>query len=157
MRHVTLEVLVPSADADTVFARISDFEQYAKYTSAVREITIDDVSDGTSTSTWSVNFRKGVLRWRERDRMDPIARRIEYEQIDGDFERFAGTWQISQAEGAVKVVFTATFDLGIPTLALIIDPIAERALSENIKAILVGLLGADIIHSPRGTGVPVAD
>lgn len=156
MPVVTVEVLVPEAAADAVFARISDFEQYAAHTPAVREITIDGVSDGSSSSTWSVNFRNGVLRWRETDRFDPIARRIEYQQIDGDFETFDGSWQVSQEGSTVRVTFRASFDLGMPTLAPMIDPIAERALKDNITAILVGLLGEQVAPVEPAAGLPVS-
>lgn len=37
--------------------------------------------------------------------------------------------------------FRAAFDLGIPSLASIIDPIAERTLAENMQLILRGLTG----------------
>ena len=40
-----------------------------------------------------------------------------------------------------RVVFTAEFDLCMPSIADLINPIAERALRENLEAILRGLLG----------------
>lgn len=39
------------------------------------------------------------------------------------------------------VSFHADFDMGITSLRAIIEPIAERSLRENIKLILVGVLG----------------
>jgi ribosome-associated toxin RatA of RatAB toxin-antitoxin module len=145
MRHVEIETLVPSGDADAVFARISDFERYADHTDAVREVAVTSLAPDLVESRWAVNFRNGVLAWSERDRIDPAARTIAFEQIAGDFHEFTGTWGVTGADGGVAVVFTADFDLGMPSLAPIIDPIAERALRENMMAILRGLLGDDIV------------
>jgi ribosome-associated toxin RatA of RatAB toxin-antitoxin module len=145
MRHVEIETLVPAGDADQVFARISDFARYADYTDAVREIEVTATSPGVIESRWSVNFRNGVLAWSERDRIDQRARTIAFEQLDGDFEHFAGTWAVSTAGSDVAVAFTAEFDLGMPSLAPIIDPIAERTLRENMMAILRGLLGEHVV------------
>ncbi|WP_439659400.1 type II toxin-antitoxin system RatA family toxin [Lentzea sp. HUAS TT2] len=150
MRNVSLYTFVPDADATKVFERISDFPRYADYTDAVREVRIDHREGDHLTSTWSVNFRDGVLCWTERDRIDAELLDIEFEQLSGDFAVFTGSWRVEQIEGNVAVLFTAAFDLGMPTLAAIIDPIAERALLDNIQSILVGLLGTTVIFSTDG-------
>jgi ribosome-associated toxin RatA of RatAB toxin-antitoxin module len=141
MPSVRVETLVPAADADEVFARISDFPRYAEHTGAVREIRVEPGPDGTLRSAWSVNFRNGIMVWRERDRVDPVARRITFELLSGDFAAFEGGWRVEAAGDDVTVRFDAEFDLGMPSLAAIIDPIAIEALRENIRAILRGLLG----------------
>ncbi|HJQ47454.1 MAG TPA: SRPBCC family protein [Amycolatopsis sp.] len=145
MRRVRLEALVPNADAGTVFERISDFPRYADYTDAVREVRVGQVDGKLVSSSWSVNFRNGVLCWSERDRIDADALRIDFEQTDGDFDRFDGAWQVARVGEDVTVVFVAEFDLGMPSLAAIIDPIAERALRDTMIAIMRGLLGQDIV------------
>lgn len=145
MRRVRLEALVPRTDAGTVFERISDFPRYTDYTDAVREVGVDRIGGNLMTSTWSVNFRNGVLCWSERDHIDADGLHITFEQIDGDFDRFEGGWRVAQTGDDVTVVFIAEFDLGMPSLAAIIDPIAERTLRENTEAILRGLLGEHIV------------
>jgi ribosome-associated toxin RatA of RatAB toxin-antitoxin module len=150
MRNVSLYTLVPDADATAVFERISDFPRYSDYTNAVREVRIDRREGEYVTSTWSVNFRNGVLCWTERDRIDAQLLDIEFEQLSGDFAVFTGAWRVEQIDGNVAVLFSASFDLGMPTLAAIIDPIAEHALLENIQSILVGLLGDTVIFSTDG-------
>jgi ribosome-associated toxin RatA of RatAB toxin-antitoxin module len=153
MRNVVIETVVPAAhgeaDADEVFAKIKDFGQYPKYTDAVREVVITTRADGAVDSQWSVNFRNGVLCWSERDWIDDATRGIKFTQLEGDFERFEGTWQVDAEAADVTVRFTADFDLGMPSLAAIIDPIAERALRDNMQAILRGLLGEDLVFLPE--------
>lgn len=156
MRRVKLEALVPDADAPTVFARISDFPRYADHTDAVREVRVEYVDGQAVNSSWSVNFRNGVLCWRERDRIDPHALRIDFEQTDGDFDRFDGGWHVARAGDDVTVVFVAEFDLGMPSLAAIIDPVAERALRDNMIAIMRGLLGHHIVFLSDASTTPGA-
>jgi hypothetical protein len=61
--------------------------------------------------------------------------------VDGDFAAFTGSWAIEpDGEGSI-VRFQASFDLGMPSLAPMIDPIAQRTLADNVRAILGGLLG----------------
>src|SRR5215475_8736427 len=148
MRQVSITAAVPRADADAVFARIADFARYPDHTEAVREVVITDRDGTVLTSAWAVNFRNGVLRWTERDRLDQCNRVIEFTQLDGDFARFDGRWRVVQKPEAVEVEFTAVFDLGMASLAAILDPIAEQALRENIELILRGLLGEQLSIVP---------
>ena len=82
-----------------------------------------------------------MLAWTERDVVDPAARRIDFEQVDGDFVVFTGVWAVEPDGDGVTVRFTASFDLGMPSLAPMVDPIAVRTLVDNVQAILRGLLG----------------
>ena len=145
MPTVTLHCRVPSGDADQIFARIADFPSYAHYTEAVREVHIDGNDGATVASTWSVNFRNGVLRWSEQDRIDQQRRRIDFTQTAGDFARFAGQWRVEPSGEAVDVDFRAEFDLGMPSLAALVDPIAEQTLNDNMRLIIRGLLG-DVVQ-----------
>ncbi|WP_326653403.1 MULTISPECIES: SRPBCC family protein [unclassified Streptomyces] len=141
MPEVTVDALVTGTSAAAVFERLRDFASYPRYTDAVRQVVVTGVDADTVHSDWSVNFRNGVLCWSERDRIDAAALTIDFAQSDGDFDRFEGSWCVRQDDESVTVRFAAAFDLGIPSLAAIIDPIATRALTESITSILRGLLG----------------
>jgi len=156
MPQVKVEALVPDTDADTVFARISDFERYSHYTNAVREITLRTLGNGVVESAWSVNFRNGILRWSERDHIDSARRVVTFEQLDGDFDELSGQWTVTPAGQDVRVVFVAEFDLGMPSIAAMINPIAERTLRENIEAILRGLLGQNTVLFSAETAPPAS-
>jgi ribosome-associated toxin RatA of RatAB toxin-antitoxin module len=140
MRHVEIIADVPGTPAARAYEVLRDFEHYADLTDAVRSVTVTSGSDGELTSIWEVNFRSGVLRWTEVDRLDDSTLTMAFEQVDGDFDHFSGVWKVDDDGGCV-VRFKADFDLGMPSLGHIIDPIAENALRENISIILRGLLG----------------
>ena len=143
MRDVSVDATVPGACPDAVFAAVADFAAYPSHTDAVREVRVTETEAGLE-SAWWVTFRNGVLAWTEKDAVDPAGRRIAFEQVDGDFAAFAGSWTVGAVDGGATVRFAATFDLGMPSLAPMIDPIAERALVDSIRAILGGLLGPGV-------------
>ncbi len=140
MPQVAVTAVVPGAGPDEVFAAVADFAAYPRHTDAVRDVVVRPAG-GVVESDWEVNFRNGVLAWTERDVVDPSGRRIAFEQLDGDFALFTGSWSVEPDGDGSTVTFEASFDLGMPSLAPMIDPIAERALAENVRAILGGLLG----------------
>jgi ribosome-associated toxin RatA of RatAB toxin-antitoxin module len=144
MPDVAVTAAVRGACPDAVFSAVADFASYAKHTDTVREVVVRPLADGALESAWEVNFRTGVLAWTERDVVDPAARRIDFDQVDGDFALFAGRWAVEPDGDGVTVRFTASFDLGMPSLAPMIDPIAVRTLVDNVRAILDGLLGPGV-------------
>ncbi|MFE7189570.1 type II toxin-antitoxin system RatA family toxin [Kitasatospora sp. NPDC057541] len=143
MRTVDLDVRYDSVAPDDAYARIGDFARYPSLVEAVRQVT---VHPGPRTeplhSDWEVDFRNGVLSWSEADTFDDARRLISFEQTTGDFDTFTGQWQVREEGEGCAVRFRAEFDFGLPSLAGIIDPVAERVLRENILGILEGLLGA---------------
>lgn len=150
MGALMTEFLVPGADADEVFDALGDFERYADHTDAVRDVRVDAVSPRTTTrrtveAAWTVHFRGGLLCWSERAHLDRIGRTIRFAQTSGDFAAYRGDWCVRQSGGDVTVRHTAAFDLGMPGLAPLLEPLAEHALRANVANVLRGLLGPEVV------------
>ena len=161
MRRVILRTAVFRLRPDEVYQRISDFRRYPELTSTVRKVVVHPTEpDGSVVSDWTVTFRNGLLCWTERDEFDPQALSIRFTQLSGDFERFEGRWVVTDGEaeesGATTVTFDAVFDLGMPSLKDILDPVAEATLRDNILIILRGLLGeVALVDGPVPPAEPV--
>jgi hypothetical protein len=140
MRSTQLLVALPD-DAADVLARIADFAVFPTLAEDVRSVDVRrwDVDGGTSS--WVVSFRRGVLSWTEQDHVDTDAQRIDFKQIAGDFADFRGSWRV--AEG--RVLFEATYDFGIDSMAAILDPIAERVIKRVVRSVLSGLFGEVVV------------
>ncbi|MDQ0930651.1 SRPBCC family protein [Streptomyces turgidiscabies] len=156
MRDVVVQVVVEERTARQAYELICDFRRYPELTDKVDEVVVHPPeADGSLRSDWSVIFRNGLMRWSELDRFVPETLTVEFEQIKGDFEIFRGSWVCEEREsedsgGAVVTVvtFRSEFDLGIPSLAEILDPVAESTLRDNILRILEGLMGRVIPMTP---------
>ncbi len=108
----------------------------------MQDVTVTEVSGDVTVSSWQVTFRAGLLRWTEEDRFDRAALTITFRQLDGDIALFDGSWTCTESEGGCRVVFDARLDMGIPSLADALEPIAVRTLVDNTVAIVRGLVGA---------------
>lgn len=157
MKHVEVTATIPGRRADEVYRLLCDFDRYPGQTDAVRSVSIDEATDGASRSTWEVNFRNGILRWSEEDRFDPQTRSIVFEQTAGDVDHFAGSWAVADDDGGCRVSFAADFDMGIPSLSDIIEPIAADALDHNIRSIVSGLVGGDVVFTSNGRDASAGD
>lgn len=144
MRFVTIDAVVPDRPSDEVFRTLADYARYPELTPVVREVQVWTEAGGDLISSWEVNFRNGILRWTERDVIDEPSLRIDFVQTEGDVAEFAGRWSCRVESDGTAVRFEALVDLGIASLAEVLDPVAARTLAETISAILVGLYGQDV-------------
>jgi ribosome-associated toxin RatA of RatAB toxin-antitoxin module len=153
MRTVRLRLHVPRKSASDVYAALADFERYPILCEAVQSVAVTEVSENITVSRWEVTFRAGLLRWTEEDTFEPGALTITFRQLDGDIAVFDGSWQCVDAAQGSEVLFSARLDMGIPSLADALEPIAMRTLIDNIVSIVRGLVGdAELVES--GMEVP---
>ena len=153
MRTVRLRLYVSHKPASEVYAALADFGRYPELCDGVRDVAVTEVSENRTVSSWEVTFRAGLLRWTEEDMFDPGALSITFHQVEGDIAVFDGSWQCLDAprldapQGS-EIVFSATLDMGIPSLADALEPIAVRALIDNVVSIVRGLFGsAELVAS----------
>ncbi|MGA2887750.1 MAG: SRPBCC family protein [Terracidiphilus sp.] len=141
MREVLLQARV-AQDASSVYDALADLGSYPRHMSSVRKVDLLSNSGFTCTSAWEVEFRNGLLQWTEKDDFDRDSLRITFTQIQGDLEAFSGYWQVFPVGTESRVTFAALFDLGIPSLAEFLEPVAQSAIEENVSKVLRGLFGA---------------
>ena len=158
MRTVRLRLHVPHRSASDVYATLADFGRYPELSDAVRSVTVTEVSGNRAVSRWEVAFRAGLLRWTEEDTFDPAALSITFCQLEGDIAVFDGSWRCLAAEPGSEILFAARLDMGIPSLADALEPIAVRALTDNIVSIVRGLFGRAELIAADGqcAAVPAA-
>ena len=148
MRTVRLQLHVPHKPASEVYAALADFGRYPELCDAVRNVAVTEVSEDRTVSSWEVTFRAGLLRWTEEDTFDPGALSITFRQLEGDIALFDGSWECVEAVQGSEIVFSARLDMGIPSLADALEPIAVRALIDNVVSIVRGLFGsAELVAS----------
>jgi ribosome-associated toxin RatA of RatAB toxin-antitoxin module len=142
MRAIALRAVVQAERPEVAFHEIADFERFPSLAQDVHHVSTRPSTADIRDSTWEVNFRRGIMRWDEREVLDPRRLRIDFEQTDGDFEKLRGSWQLAPVTGGVEVCFAVTYDFGIDSLAGIMDPIAERVMKRAVCFVLVALFGA---------------
>jgi ribosome-associated toxin RatA of RatAB toxin-antitoxin module len=155
VRSVQVELSIPERPPAEVYGILADFGRYAELAPAVRSVTVTVVGEHTTVSGWEVNFRRGVLRWVEEDTFDPVGHRIVFRQLEGDIDLFEGAWACDPNGDGTRITFGARLDMGIPSLADALEPIAARTLVDNTVAIVSGIfLGQSVLEGVLIDGIP---
>ena len=126
------------APLPAVWEAVVDVESYPRYMDNVQSVTeVRRLPDGSRETEWSVLLKGSTLEWIEHDIVLEDERLVRFAQTEGDLEVFEGEWSVrEQADGSVLVRLFVNFDIGIPLLAAMLNPVAERALKENSRTML---------------------
>jgi ribosome-associated toxin RatA of RatAB toxin-antitoxin module len=140
MPHVEMELEI-RAPIDRVWNTVIDIERYPETMENVRSASVVEWKDDNERiCAWSVTLKGSILEWREVEHLDRDRHFVEFEQLSGDMEIFRGHWLLDQVHaGLTRVTFRVTFEIGIPLLADMLNPVAQRSLRDNCSEMLHGI------------------
>jgi Polyketide cyclase / dehydrase and lipid transport len=147
MARVLVQANTEERDCRAALGRVANYRNWPGASDTIRSVEVQEDGDGTSVSRWEVTFRGGLMRWSERDRLDLDGLEHSFKLIEGDPHGFAGTWRAEPTENGCLLTMDAQFDLGMPSLSHVLDPIAVEALEDAV---------ADVVQSLFGDSVDVA-
>ncbi len=138
MPRVAVEAIVPGPPEDA-YALASDMESYPSFMKDVISLKVIERQGNVQVSEWVGRLQGKPLRWTERDEFDDEAHTITYRQIAGDLKRFEGQWTFTPDGSQTRVQLTVEFDLGIPMLSGLLDPVARLVVKKNCEDMLAGM------------------
>jgi ribosome-associated toxin RatA of RatAB toxin-antitoxin module len=140
MPEVSLELEI-HAPAHRVWEVVTDIERYPDSMANVRWVKIVDATNPLGRrSAWSVLLKGSILEWEEVEKIDPDRLVMEFHQVSGDMETFDGVWAVTPlADHLTRVTLHVSFEIGIPLLAEMLNPVAQRSLRENCREMLLGV------------------
>lgn len=145
LQHVEVTGVHADVSADDAFGVLRELDRHVREGEVILSLTLEDEQpDGSRTSHWETRFSHGILRWSQRDQLDPEERTMTFELADGDAETLEGQWRIEPEDGGCRIHFACDFDLGIPSLAEFVDPVAVRLLRATVEAQLTDIFGPDL-------------
>jgi len=136
-----LTAVVDGVDARTALLRVTDYRRWPEASEAVRSVAVEPIGPDTAVSTWEVSFRGGLMRWSERDELHADALEQRFTLVEGDPQDFSGAWTAAARTGGCTLKLEGEFDLGMPSLRHVLDPIAIEALEDAITDVLLALFG----------------
>lgn len=135
MPYVEEQIYI-EGDIDAVYAIAQDMEKYPQYMADVESVTIIERNGDRTVTEWVTNIEGTPIIWTEVDEFDPISHRINYRLIEGDLDKFEGTWRFDRVSGGTLVVLGVDYDFGIPNLTELIGPTLEVKVRENSQMML---------------------
>jgi hypothetical protein len=144
-QHVEVSAVHPSGTPAATFAVLRELDRHVVTGEVIQALRLEPLGDGARVSRWDVKFRNGILHWSQRDEFDDETYTMSFRMIEGDAETLEGTWRVTEAPEGCRITFSCEFDLGIPSLAKFLDPVAVRILRETVAAQLGEIFGPQLV------------
>jgi coenzyme Q-binding protein COQ10 len=138
MPYVETSIAI-AAPARVVYELAKEQERFPQFMPDVETVEILQRHPDRVISRWKTLVEDAPIEWTEEDRFDDGALRIEYKLIEGDLDKFQGSWSFAERDGATHVVLGVDYDFGVPTLAELIGPTLQRKVRENSEMMLAAL------------------
>jgi len=131
--------IVIDAPARRVYELAKDQERFPQFMPDVESVAILERHADGVISRWKTLVEEAPIEWTERDCFDDATLRIEYKLIEGDLDKFEGSWTFEHRDGVTHVVLGVEYDFGVPTLAELIGPTLQKKVRENSEMMLAAL------------------
>jgi len=132
-----LQATVRASAAD-VIGRLGDDLAFPEYANDI--VSVTDTGDGLRT--WVLAFRGGAATWTQGTRRpdgDPL--RIEFTQLNGEFQHLIGSWTTVDTADGCEITFEVRFSTSVPHLAGAIDSAVGRVLVRAAHQIISAVGG----------------
>lgn len=137
--QATSDVQAPLAE---VYALARDIESFPEFMPDVQEVRIlEQSADGRQVSQWVgiVKEFKRTIQWTEEDYWDDATHTCTFQQTEGDFGLYRGTWTFAEAAGGTTVVLTLEYEYDVPLIGNLIKGLLHRKMQENCDNMLAAI------------------
>ncbi|MFF3315531.1 type II toxin-antitoxin system RatA family toxin [Streptomyces sp. NPDC003035] len=134
-----LKATVPATAAE-VIERLADAAALPDHAEDI--LSVADTGDGRQE--WVLAFRGGTARWVQRVERgrDQETYRIDFEQVDGDFQQLKGAWTSTDIPGGgCEVAFEVRYRTSVPHLAGAIDSAVGHVLLRSAHQVITAVGG----------------
>jgi len=126
-----------------VYASAKETEKLARYIPNLTKIEILEQSPEMVKARWHGKIQiMGMSRdvvWVEVDHWDDSAHLCTFEQVEGTFKIYRGTWAFEEHPEGTKTTLNIEYDLGLPIGGPLLDSMLEKIVRENAQQFLNGL------------------
>ena len=116
-----------------------DMESFPNFMPEVESVKFVSREANTTLTEWVTNVDGTPFLWTEKDEFDDGNLRIDYALVEGDLEKFEGSWTFQPVDGKTEVVLTVDYDFGLPELTELIGPTLHEKVGENSEMMLSGM------------------
>ena len=138
MPYIETSTIV-AAPARVVYELAKDQERFPQFMPDVDTVKVLERFPDRVISRWKTLVEEAPIEWTEEDRFNDDALQIDYKLLEGDLDKFEGSWTFLERDGVTHVSLGVEYDFGVPTLAELIGPTLQKKVQENSEMMLAAL------------------
>lgn len=141
MPTVNSEITV-NAPIETVYAIARDIERFPEFMEDVESVEILEQTEERQVSRWSSIIKEfnRTIKWTEVDYWDDEAKTCRWEQTEGDFSSYEGTWEfIANSDNETVAKLEIDYEYNVPLIGALIKAIVKKKMQANVESMLAAI------------------
>jgi len=133
-----------AAPAEKVYAIARDIERFPEFMEDVVSVEVVEQTPERQVSRWSSIIKEfnRTITWTEVDYWDEAARTCRWEQTEGDFSKYEGTWAfVSNSETETVAKLEIDYEYNVPLIGALIQGLVKKKMQTNVEAMLAAIKG----------------
>ncbi|MBD3176167.1 MAG: DUF2505 family protein [Armatimonadia bacterium] len=131
-----------AAPVDVVYRLARDVESFPEIMPDVESVEILERDNGRTVTRWvGVVAQLGrKIKWTEEDHWDDEKRVCVFEQIEGDYEVYRGTWTFEEApDGGTTIEMELEVEINVPLVGPLLKKLVLKLTKQNVDGMLQAL------------------
>jgi ribosome-associated toxin RatA of RatAB toxin-antitoxin module len=139
----TIEVSrVLDAPIEKVVEIAKNVEAYPSFMPDVKSVKVlESQDDGRLQRVEWVGIIKQFgreIKWVQEDRwVSPT--RVEFHQIEGDYDKMEGYWQFAEVDGSTEFTNVLEYEYRVPLLGALVTKVVDFLVRQNLESIMDGI------------------
>ena len=159
-RISTQTVLRGPVRKESAWRIISDFGEYPALTRTIEKVIVHERTERAGRSEWFVFLEDAPMRWLQKDYFDAANYSMQFESIDGDFEKISGAWKVEDYNGeGIALDYSLDYSLGIPVIEDVVGAVFKEKMKNNIdsmvQSIAAAISGSSAVEERKSPRVPL--
>lgn len=130
-----------AAPVDRVYAIARDIERFPQFMEDVEDVKIIEQTPERQVSRWASiikEFNRTIV-WTEVDYWDDAAHTCRWEQTEGDFTSYRGTWAFEPAEAGTVAKLMIDYEYNVPLIGALIQGLVKKKMQANVESMLAAI------------------
>ena len=77
-----------------------------------------------------------TIRWTQEDKWDLSLNRLDFSQIEGDYDRMEGYWEFRPEDGGTRFDSLMNYEYNVPLLGALVKKVVEHLVRQNLNSIM---------------------
>lgn len=140
MPIVTAEVNI-AASPERVYQLAKEVERFPEFMPDVESVEVLSREGSATLTRWvgKVKEFNRTIHWTEQDRWFDEEMRCEFEQTEGDFSLYRGTWEFRPDQGGTFVSLHLEYDYHVPLIGSLLQRVIFNKMKQNCQNMLDAL------------------
>jgi len=133
--------VIIAAPLDQVYALARDIERFPDFMADVQDVKILEQTPQRQLSRWVgvIKEFKRTIEWTEEGFWDDAEHTCRFQQTEGDFSEYSGTWDFKQADAGTEVVLDLSYEYDIPLIGNLIKGLLLKKMQQNCDSMLAAI------------------